>query len=396
MKPDEVLTRERAGRKRVLFVTHVGEPGGGEYKMIDLCRDMRESAEVMLHEHGPLETLLSSHRIKYSVRPLPATARRVRKEGGLMSILKAVPGVVSLIRGVAQTTRKFDAVVCFSQKSFVLAALAKPFGRRPIVWFMNDILAPAHFSRTLTRTVLLLSRVGAKHVVLNSQASLDAWIESGGRRTNVSVIYPGTFEAAVFAQVSDRSRIDFYREIYSPKGAPLIGMFGRIGRWKGQHVFLKAIAAMPEVKAIIVGGALFGEDDYENQVRALAKELGVEYRVAFVGHREDSMKLMAACDVVAHCSTAPEPFGLVIAEAMLVGIPVVASDAGGAREIVVDNETGLLTPPEDHEALANAIRRYLDDPAWSERVVRRARARARTKFSGAAMASSFHEVLDTL
>src|SRR6186713_257892 len=125
--------------KRVLFLTHVGDPGGAEYKMIDLCRSVRDSAEVMLFQHGALEAILRRHQIKYSVTPMPAATGRVRKEGGVMSLLKAVPGTLSMVRSVARQGARFDVVVCFSQKSFVIASLAKPFMRRPIVWFMNDI-----------------------------------------------------------------------------------------------------------------------------------------------------------------------------------------------------------------------------------------------------------------
>jgi glycosyltransferase involved in cell wall biosynthesis len=173
-------------------------------------------------------------------------------------------------------------------------------------------------------------------------------------------------------------------------------MFGRIGRWKGQEVFLKAIARLPDVNAVIVGGAFFGEEGFERQIRALASELDLDGRVSFTGHESEALALMAACDVVAHCSTAPEPFGLVIAEAMMVGIPVIASDAGGAREIVIPEETGQLTPLRDHEALARAIGRCLADPQWAGETVRRAKTRAREKFSNTAMTTRFLAALEAL
>lgn len=381
---------------RVLFLTHVGDPGGAELKMLDLCRVMRGRAEVMLFQHGSLEDILRRDQLPVSVRPMPSTARDVRKEGGMGSILRAVPGVLSMIQAVARKGRQFDVVVCFSQKSFVLAALAKPFMRRPILWFMNDILSPEHFSRTLIRLLVVLSRYGADHVAVNSEASLRAWREAGGRAHAVSVIYPGIQDEQVASQLRDSLRIAHYKRQYSPDAKPLIGMFGRIGRWKGQDVFLRAIARLPDVRAVIVGGALFDEQAYERKIRDLAVELGLEGRVKFVGHVSDVMTLMAACDVVAHCSTAPEPFGLVIAEAMLAGTPVIASDAGGAREIVTSEDTGQLTPLNDHEALAAAIERYLANPQWARQIAQKATTRARDKFSGAAMTAGFFAALGAL
>ncbi len=153
---------------------------------------------------------------------------------------------------------------------------------------------------------------------------------------------------------------------------------------------------MPQVRAIIVGSALFAEGDYEQQIKALVVELGLQTRVAFVGHVSEVMPLMAACDVVAHCSTAPEPFGLVIAEAMFAGTPVVASDAGGAREIVVPEETGQLTPLKDEVALAEAIGRCIQEPLWARDLAKKATLRVRENFSGSAMLAGFLTLLEAV
>jgi glycosyltransferase involved in cell wall biosynthesis len=301
-----------------------------------------------------------------------------------------------MVRDVARKGRQFDAVVCFSQKSFVIASLAKPFMRRPILWFMNDILSTSHFSRALIGFLVLLSRYSADHIAVNSKASFQAWSDAGGRRRGVSIIYPGIQDEQIATQLQNAQRIASYREKYSPDSKPLIGMFGRISRWKGQDVFLKALARVRDVNAIIVGGALFSEQEYEREIRKLAADLGIEERVTFVGHVSEVMSLMAACDIVAHCSTAPEPFGLVIAEAMFAGTPVIASDAGGAREIVVEGETGQLTPLQDDAALAGAILRYLANPKWAREMAHTATSRAREKFSGTAMAHGFLEALAAL
>ena len=380
----------------LLFMTHVGEPGGAELKMIELCRAVRGRAEVMLFQHGSLQGILRRNRIPVRICAMPEATQEVRREAGALSILRAIPGVLSMIRDVARQGRRFDAIVCFSQKAFVLAALAKPFMRRPILWFMNDILSREHFSRPLIRLLVLLSRYSADRIVLNSQASLKAWRDAGGHSRSVSIIYPGVREEQLAEQLQDPLRIAHYREKYSPHGRPLVGMFGRIGHWKGQEVFLRAIARLPEVNAVIVGGAFFGEEEFERKIRALASQLNLDGRVTFTGHMSEPLTVMAACDVVAHCSTAPEPFGLVIAEAMWVGIPVIASDAGGAREIVIPDETGQLTPLRDHEALARAIDRCFADPQWVRETVRRARARAHAKFSNAAMTARFLATLEAL
>ncbi len=380
----------------LLFLTHVGDPGGAEFKMLDLCKTVRHCAEVMLFQHGSLEKMLRDRGITYCVCPMSRAASGVRRESGLLGMVRAIPGTLALLAKLCRKAKHFEAVVCMSQKSFVLASLAKIFMRRPILWFMNDILSRDHFSATAIRVIVWLSRYTADHIVLNSNASLKYWLASGGRKTRLSVIYPVTLDDEKAAGAPDAAQVSSYRRKYSPDGRPLIGMLGRISRWKGQEVFLRAMAELPDVNAVIAGGPHFGEEEYARELKALVDELGVAGRVVLAGHIDNAIALMASCDVVAHCSTSPEPFGQVILQSMLVGTPVIATDGGGASEIVVHDETGQLTPMKDHHALVIAIRRCLEDPQWSQRLASRAKERARRKFSAAVMADRFTRILETL
>jgi glycosyltransferase involved in cell wall biosynthesis len=388
-------TKTVTGR-RALFLTHVGDPGGAEFKMMALCETLLDSAEVMLLQHGSLESMLLERQIKFSVCPMPGSASRVRRNANWLSVLRAVPAALGMVPKVLRKARQFDVVICVSQKSFVLASLAKPFMGRPILWFMNDILSKEHFNRWLIRFVILLSRYTADHVAVNSKASLDFWQRCGGRRSRVSVIYPATSQSSESSPVPDSNRVEYYRRKFTPDGRFLIGVFGRINRWKGQDVFLRALAELPNVNGVIVGAAFFGDEEYESELKALARDLGLEGRVVFAGHIEDVMTAMAACDVVTHCSTSPEPFGQVIVQSMLAGTPVIASDGGGVREIVAHDETGQLTPRCDSQALAAAVKRYLDDPQWSRRLAEEAKRRAKENFSFSAMTTRFTEILETL
>jgi len=381
---------------KILFMTHVGVPGGAEFKMIDLAECVDQSSEVMLMQHGSLEAMLHQRGIRCSVSELPRAASAVRREGGLSALLQAIPATLSMIRGVARKARGFRVVVCFSQKSFVVAALAKPFMRRPVFWFMNDILSKDHFNPLLVRFLVVLARLSADHVILNSEASMQAWLASGGRSKRVSIIHPMTRRDLVAAQTRDMVKITSYRNLFSHNEAPLIGMFGRICPWKGQDVFLRALAQVSGANAVVAGGALFGEEEHEQRMKALAHELGIADRVTFAGHVDEVVAVMAACDVVVHCSTAPEPFGRVIVESMFVGTPVIASDAGGAREIVTHGVTGQLTPMNDVAALAAAIRRYLEEPDWARTVAAKAQRDAEQRFSAQAMTDRFNEILQTV
>lgn len=382
--------------KKILFLTHVGEPGGAELNMIELCRSVMPAAEVAHFQEGSLAALLQEAGIPARICLMPEAMASFRREDGLGAMLKAIPAALSMLHRLAKMCREFDIIVCMSQKSFLLTAIAKLFIRRPIIWFMNDILSAEHFSRMTLLVATTASRLAADHVVLNSQASLEAWLASGGKKKDVSIIYPGPDVAAVDPQLQDKERIQARKAEFSPDNAPLIGIFGRISPWKGQDIFLRALSKLPQARGLIVGGALFGEEEYAQGIRNLTRELGIESRVHFAGHVKDVVQTMAACDVVAHCSTAPEPFGRVIVEAMLAGTPVIASDAGGAKEIIHHEETGLLTPIGDVDALVEAMAYYLANPELAAQMTLNARKTAERDFSAESSHQKFRQILDSL
>lgn len=125
----------------------------------------------------------------------------------------------------------------------------------------------------------------------------------------------------------------------------------------------------------------------------MANRLQMESRITFTGHSDQVPEWMAVCDIVVHCSTAPEPFGLVIVEGMAAHKPIIASDGGGAQEIVMDKVTGQLTPMKDADALATAINRYIENPVWAKELAMNGYTRSKELFSTQAMLDKFRDIL---
>lgn len=151
-----------------------------------------------------------------------------------------------------------------------------------------------------------------------------------------------------------------------PADAPLVGIVGRLEGWKGQDVFLRAAAALarerPDVRFAVVGGVEAGETTtFADGLAPLTRELGVTDRVTFTGSTTDVNSWMHAFDVAVNTS-AHEPFGLVVLEALAVGTPVVAFRIGGPAEIIDHSRTGLLVDARTPEGFAAAIGRLVDDP----------------------------------
>ena len=144
----------------------------------------------------------------------------------------------------------------------------------------------------------------------------------------------------------------------------LVGMVGCFVGWKGHEVFLEAcvdILEQEDAVAVLVGDSPVSSPEQMQVLQAKAEALGIRERVIFTGHRSDVASAMAAFDVVVHASTAPEPFGRVLLEAMAVRSPVVATDAGGPAEVLTHGQDGLLVAPADVAAMARSVVSLLKD-----------------------------------
>lgn len=189
-------------------------------------------------------------------------------------------------------------------------------------------------------------------------------------------------------------------ELGLEEGHTVVCNVGRIVRWKGQDHFLEGMAAAavgrPDLRVLVVGSGDDREDGraFREELEAIAARPELRDRVVFTGFRRDVPELMAASDIIVHSSSEPEPFGRVIVEAMAVGRPVVATAAGGALEIVEEGKTGLLVPPGDAGAMAEAVLRLAERPEEAARMGRRGRRAAEARFSLEGQCRAFQAAYD--
>jgi glycosyltransferase involved in cell wall biosynthesis len=145
----------------------------------------------------------------------------------------------------------------------------------------------------------------------------------------------------------------------------------------------------------VIGGPLYetaGSQYTIAELRAIASQMGLGARVGFTGFINEAAPAMRALDIVVHASTEPEPFGLVIAEAMACGRAVIASAAGGATEIIEDGVDALAHPPGDAQALARAIMQLADDAAMRERLGQAAAKASARRFTHERLAADLAAV----
>jgi glycosyltransferase involved in cell wall biosynthesis len=363
---------------RILFLDQSGKMGGAELSLLDLAKDHRATSRVALFQDGPFRKALEAAQIPVTVLSDSAPLDVGRDSTG-WAALKQTGALFRLVKRAADLAQNYNVLYANTLKALVVGALASVLGRKPLIYHLRDILSEEHFSPSNLRVAIFLSNHLARHVIANSEATRQAFIAAGGRSDKISVIYNG-FQPEDYQRRPEeiaalRSQLGLAADDY------VVGHFSRLSPWKGQHILIEALAYCPQnTVVLLVGEALFGEGDYVEQIQQQVEKLGLGDRVKFLGFRSDVPSLMAACDLVTHTSTAPEPFGRVIIEAMLCGTPVIAAAAGGATELVESGKTGWLTPPGDMTALADQINWCHSHPEATERVESMARSMASQQF----------------
>ncbi|WP_055075427.1 glycosyltransferase family 4 protein [Pseudanabaena sp. 'Roaring Creek'] len=372
--------------KRILFVSYTAVLGGGELCLLDFAHAYRDRSQVLLLTDGILKNRLEDVGVKVEVLPSSRSLAEVKVSSGLAS-WKSIGDLWRLGRQIAQKSQDFDLIHANNQKGFVVSAIARLLGGAPVVWHLHDILTANIFSATNRKIAVTLANWFASRVIVNSQATGDAFIACGGKRQLLRTVYNG-FDCTKFDRINDR-QATLREELGIPRDRPLVGMFSRLSYWKGQHILLEAARELPDVHVLLVGDALFGEAEYTEKLKNIAAQPSLKGRVHWLGFRQDIPALMKACDAIAHCSTAPEPFGRVIVEAQLAKRPAIATMGGGTGEIIDDGITGLLIPPNDPHLLAKAMQKIFSDREFTKAMVAAAYIQAQTKFSISSVCQAF-------
>lgn len=373
---------------RVVYLDHVARLSGAELALLRLLPHLdRVQPHVILAEDGPLVSRLHLAGISTEVFPLGDQARQLhRRELGNASVSPVVAAsTASYIARLARRLRRLepDLVHTNTLKAGVYGSLAARLAGLPVIWHVRDRIADDYLPLPAVKLIRGMTRHLATAIVANSHSTMQT-LGVPTKPVGSYLVLP-----EVVSEVRPSPRVT---------GTPLtFGIVGRLAPWKGQDLFLRAFAQAfrdGDEQAVVVGAALFGEDDYAESLAFRAHELGLDGRVEFRGHRHDMGEEFSRLDVLVHASLTPEPFGQVIIEGMAAGVPVIAADAGGPAEMIRHDVTGVLYRPCDADALTAALRR-LRDPALRDRLSTAARA-SLGPYSPAVVAGELMRLYDTV
>lgn len=389
---------------RILFVNHSSVLGGGELSLFDLINSYNQrttkedtvknqASQVLLFSEGPFQEKLKTAGINVKTLSVSSATLNV-KAFSKLDALKAIPGLWTISNQIANISQDFQLIHANSQKAFIAAALAKLQGAPPLVWHLRDILTASHFSPLNRHIAIFLANRFATKVIVNSKATGEAFIAAGGKPELIEVVYNG-FQAEPFSKVTS-AEITAIRQELAIGESPIVGIFSRLSYWKGQHILLEAVRQLPGVHVLLVGDALFGENEYKEKLQALSQTPELKNRVHWLGFRHDIPVLMKTCDIIVHASTEPEPFGRVIIEGQLAKKPVIAAAAGGAIELIENKITGFLVSPGDITGLVNVLKTVLNNPTESNQIAEQGYLHAKSYFTLSATVNNFIQVINNI
>jgi len=373
---------------RILYLNPCGQMGGAETALLELMRGIGVAApdwelHLVLGEDGPLAEKARGLGVSVRVAAFPPALAR---SGDSVSPL----GALATAWETARYARRLDKIVAALQpdlihtngfKMHVLGAWIRPRGT-PLAWHIHDYVG---LRRWMGRA-LRCFRGRAAAAIVNSRSVQDDF-----RRVlpeiQSTVLY-NAIDLSRFSPAGPALDLDAASGLpAAPSGTVRVGLVGTFAHWKGHKVFLQALSQVPgdtSVRGYIIGGPIYqtgGSQWTRNQLENEAGQLGLAGRIGFTGFQDDTAAAMRALDIVVHASTRPEPFGMVIIEAMACQRAVVAAAAGGAAEIITDGENALAHVPGDAVGLRKQILKLAGDAPLRERLGRAGRITSEQRYS---------------
>jgi len=361
-------------RRRILHLIETGNPGGAEHMMLGLIKGLdraRYTSRVVLIKKGWLSEKVREANLGLSIMPLGSKDWRF---------------VLRLARLVRRC--EFDLLHSHEFTMNVYSFIAAVLSRRPSVATVHGNLSylMARFRRRFAYQAL--ARLRGPMIVVSEEMREQVAKNFGLPHRHLKVIPNGV---VVPESMPTKKQLRDYRKAMNlPLDAFLIAVIGSLYPVKGQ---INLIEAMPTIldkhpKAHL---AVIGRGKMREKLEQRVAELGIKKSVTFTGFREDAREALPAFDLIVVPSRY-EGLSLLVIEAMASARPIVATHVGGNPEAIVNGESGLLVPPDDLPALADACLHLIGDEAFARQMGEAAQKRVRERFTREHMVSAYDEL----
>ena len=389
---------------RVMYLSPTGHVGGAEAVLLELLADLRRAEpswklHLVVASHGPLAMRAAALGAAVTVLPFPTRLARMGETGTnesvfgrarvLAGLCLAAPETNAYAARLRRVVSEFSPDVLHTNGLKMHLLGVRCAGSAALIWHLHDYVS----SRPTTSHLLNRSARRCRLAIANSVSVARDAESIFGNTLQIRVLYNGV-DLDRFSP--DGSQIDLDRLCRLPAaeaGTIRVGLIGSFARWKGHSVFLTALSLLQprgRIRGYVIGGSIYETDRSQYslaELQDLARRLGIASMVGFTGYIDRPESALRALDIVVHASTEPEPFGLVIAEAMACSRPVTVSAAGGAAEIVREGVNGLAHPPGDAATLSRQILELASDSTLRARLGQAGRAMVERQFDRARLAA---------
>ncbi len=342
---------------------------------------------------GMLSAELDRLGVEYHVAHLGILRRKY------LSLQRFLSLILEFTRGVAyvrSTVCKHNASIVYVNTIVsVSGAIGGRLAGLPVLWHVHEILS---YPRPIRWILCQILSSCADRIVCVSSAVRESLIRENPSLADKSVVVYNAVPSEVGTFAGDGLELPL--EIGVPPGTVIVGMVGRITHWKGQEILAEAAALvlkhLPDVHFVAVGSYFSDESHYLQKIESLITRLELGRRFHILEYRANVTAVYRALDIFVLPSIKPEPFGRVTVEAMKQGCAVIATNHGGTPELIQDGVTGILVPPSDPKALAEAIEMLLANPDLREKIGRAASDYAQINFGLPHYAIQMKQLLDGL
>jgi len=388
---------------RVTVLAASGHLGGAERMVLETVRALSTlgiDSTVLALEPGPLleaslregANIVEALRLSSGLATLGDTGRS--KAAVIFGLLRAAAPLPLYVRQLAGILQRHGSDMLHSHgiKTHVLAALVPR--RRPLVWHLHDYVGLRPMSSALLRR---LARRCDLVIAVSESVALDArrWLPKGFP----VVVLHNAIDTDRFCPDGPVADLDAIAGLPpAPTDTLRVGLPATFARWKGHEVFLRALAGLKraDVRGFVIGGPVYQTGDSQwstGELRDRIVALGLEGQVGATGFVADMPAVYRALDVVVHASTRPEPFGLVIPEAMACGRLVLATRTGGAAELFEHGVNAVGMDVADVPTMISTLENLLEDPDRRVAIAAQARDHAVARFGRQRFAAALGDAL---
>lgn len=371
--------------KKILFLHSSSELYGSDKSLLNLVKNIDKNKFkiiIILPEDGPLvEEIKKLDNVEILIKEI-AVLRR--KNLSFKGIFKYINDFINSLLYLRKIVKKNNIDVIYTNTSVVFpgGVIAKLCGKKSI-WHIREIISNKYERKVVSIIVNMFSDV----IIANSKATAEAITN---KIEKVKVVY-NAIEA-----IEDRDEKDSI--IKSDKIT--IGMAGRINRWKGQKLFVdmasEVIKKNPYVEFLIAGDVYKGEDDILEDLKEYISKKGLEDKIILLGQVKRMSSFYDKLDIFILPSIQPEPFGLVVIEAMDKGVPVVATNHGGPVEIISNNIDGFLVDYKNHYEMSNKVIELIEDEGLRKKIGEQAKRKREKLFSIQIYVENITKILEAI